>query len=97
MTKIKFAIIGCGRIAQRHAEHINRQGILAAVCDIETAKADKMAQEYGAKAYNNIDDLLQASSEIDVISIAAPMAYMLNTQLRHCVQDFTYCAKSQWQ
>lgn len=40
MEKLKFAIIGCGRIAQRHAEHIQNNGILKAVCDIDIAKAN---------------------------------------------------------
>ena len=35
MDKLKFAIIGCGRIAQRHAEHIKNQGELVAVCDVK--------------------------------------------------------------
>jgi predicted dehydrogenase len=38
MEKINFAIIGCGRIAQRHAEHINNNGRLVAVCDIDLEK-----------------------------------------------------------
>jgi predicted dehydrogenase len=32
--RIHFAIVGCGRIASRHAEQITRLGILEAVCDI---------------------------------------------------------------
>ena len=28
-----FAIIGCGRIAGRHAEHLVKHGKLVAVCD----------------------------------------------------------------
>ena len=40
---IKFAIIGCGRIAQRHAEHIAKFGELIAVCDIVSEKADALA------------------------------------------------------
>jgi len=39
MTKIKFAIIGCGRIGQRHAGHINEQAELVAVCDTIEDKA----------------------------------------------------------
>jgi len=35
MKKLKFAVISCDRIAQRHAEHIQNNGILKAVCDIE--------------------------------------------------------------
>ena len=33
MTELRFAIIGCGRIAERHAEHIAKQAKLIAVCD----------------------------------------------------------------
>ena len=34
MNKLNFAIIGCGRIAQRHAKHIETYGKLVAVCDV---------------------------------------------------------------
>jgi predicted dehydrogenase len=50
MKKINFAIVGCGRIAQRHAEHIANTGILKAVCDIDLEKALKLAEKYGAIA-----------------------------------------------
>ena len=36
---MRFAIVGCGRIALRHAEHIAKNGRLVAVCDIEKSKA----------------------------------------------------------
>ncbi len=72
MTKIKFAIIGCGRIAQRHAEHIKNNGVLAAVCDIDSQKADKMASAYGAVAYTDIDTLLKKEKDVDVVSICSP-------------------------
>ena len=29
---MKFGLVGCGRIAQRHAEHISNNGLLVAVC-----------------------------------------------------------------
>jgi len=32
---ISFGIIGCGRIAERHAVHISNQGRLMDVCDID--------------------------------------------------------------
>lgn len=72
MKKIKFGLIGCGRIAQRHAEHINNQGELVAVCDIDLDKADKLASLFKAKAYSKIDDLLINEKSIDVISICTP-------------------------
>ena len=72
MNKIKFAIIGCGRIAQRHAGHIHRLGTLVAVCDIEISKAEALANQYDCKAYSSIEELLSAEKEIDVVSICTP-------------------------
>jgi len=72
MKKIKFALIGCGRIAQRHAEHIDNFGQLVAVCDIVKSKADAMADKYGAKSYYELEDLLVFEKEVQVISICSP-------------------------
>jgi UDP-N-acetyl-2-amino-2-deoxyglucuronate dehydrogenase len=71
MTDIRFGIVGCGRIAQRHAEHISKRGLLVAVCDVVAEKADALAKQYGAKAYYNIEDLL-ATETIDVAAICSP-------------------------
>jgi predicted dehydrogenase len=72
MGKIKFGIVGCGRIAQRHAEHIAAKGELIAVCDVVKEKADAMAAKYGAKAYYDEAQMLSENKEIDVISICSP-------------------------
>ena len=67
----KFAIIGCGKIAQRHAEQIARVGLLVAVCDIVPEKADALGLSYNAKAFYSIDDLL-SSSQFDISAICTP-------------------------
>jgi UDP-N-acetyl-2-amino-2-deoxyglucuronate dehydrogenase len=72
MEKISFAIIGCGRIAQRHAEQINKFGFLKAVCDINSQNANILAQKYNAKVYFTIEDLLSSEKSIDVIAICTP-------------------------
>ena len=72
MNKIRFAIIGCGRIAQRHAEHIAKVGTLVAVCDVIEEKAKALAHQYAAKWYTNISDLLNNNEGIDVVSICTP-------------------------
>ncbi len=72
MKKIKFGIIGCGRIAQRHAKHISTYGSLQAVCDIDKAKADNLAQEHGVRAYYTVNDLLTKEPDIEVISVCTP-------------------------
>jgi UDP-N-acetyl-2-amino-2-deoxyglucuronate dehydrogenase len=73
MNRLNFAIIGCGRIAQRHAEHIQNNGNLVAVCDIVPQSANNLADKYGTKAFTNLSDLLKdASLAIDVVSICSP-------------------------
>ncbi len=69
---IKFAVVGCGRIAQRHAEHISKRGQLVAVCDIVQEKAEQLAATYGAKAYTNYADMLANEKGIDVIAVCSP-------------------------
>jgi UDP-N-acetyl-2-amino-2-deoxyglucuronate dehydrogenase len=69
---IKFAIVGCGRIAQRHAEHIQKIGQLVATCDIDIDKAKALAQESQAKFFVSPEDLFAAKLEIDVVAICSP-------------------------
>lgn len=69
---MRFAIIGCGRIGARHAEHIEMNGKLVAVCDVVRAKAAALAQKYQAAVYDNIDQLLLAQPDIDVIAVCTP-------------------------
>jgi len=71
-TKLNFAIIGCGRIGTRHAEHIVNTGKLVAVCDNELSKATLLSEKYGAPAFQDIDELLQKIKEIDVVAICTP-------------------------
>jgi len=69
---MNFAIIGCGRIAARHAEHIQHNGKLLAVCDIVKEKADQLAAATGTKAYYTVDDLLKQEKNIDVVAVCSP-------------------------
>jgi UDP-N-acetyl-2-amino-2-deoxyglucuronate dehydrogenase len=81
-SDIKFGLIGCGRIAQRHAEHITNKGQLVAVCDVVKEKADALAEKYKAKAYYSVEDLLQDSKQADVLSICSPNGL----HARHAIQ-----------
>jgi len=69
---LKFAIVGCGRIAARHAEQIERVGILKAICDIIPAKAEALGKEYESNIYYTLDDLLEREKDLDVISVCSP-------------------------
>ena len=72
MKKLNFALIGCGRIAQRHAEHIHNLAVLKAVCDIDSTKADQMDGKYGATAYTNLDTLLEQEKQVEVSKNCSP-------------------------
>ena len=70
---IKIGIIGCGKIAQvRHlpeyAEHPEAQ--IAGLFDINLARAQELAEQYGAKAYDSYEALL-ADPEIQAVSVCA--------------------------
>lgn len=66
-----FAIIGCGRIAQRHARHIADRARLQAVCDIIPQKAETLAAPYAANVYDSAEAML-ATEKPDVVSICTP-------------------------
>jgi predicted dehydrogenase len=72
MSSLNFALIGCGRIAERHAEQISKQAKLITVCDINKTKADNFGKKWGASVWYDIDKLLTEESEIDVVSICTP-------------------------
>jgi predicted dehydrogenase len=67
----RFAIIGCGHIAQRHAEHIAQQGLLLAVCDVIPQKAIELADKFNATPYFSVSDLLQ-NERPDIVSVCSP-------------------------
>lgn len=72
MKALTFGIIGCGRIAQRHAEHIHKAGRLAAVCDIDEKKAVELGGKYGARSYKHSGEMLAAHPELDVVAVCSP-------------------------
>ncbi|TAL81119.1 MAG: Gfo/Idh/MocA family oxidoreductase [Bacteroidetes bacterium] len=72
MDKLNFAIVGCGRIAERHAEQIGRMAVLEAVCDKVEAKANRIGQKSGSKVYTDFDEMLISENDLDVISICTP-------------------------
>ena len=70
MNKIKYGIIGCGRIAQRHAHHIMHFGELVACYDVVIEKAEKLANEFGANSFGSLEDFLTV--DMDVVAICSP-------------------------
>ncbi|MEK5069946.1 Gfo/Idh/MocA family protein [Sporosarcina sp. FSL K6-1508] len=74
MSKLRVAVIGCGSIARyRHlGEYANHSAVdIVAVCDIVEKRAQKTAQQYGAKAYTDYKNLLEVE-KIDAVSVCLP-------------------------
>ena len=74
MSKLNFALIGCGAIAQKHAALISSFGRLQAVCDTNKKKANSFAGKYNTSKYFSIDKLFQHEKNIDVAVICTPNA-----------------------
>lgn len=70
---VRFGIIGCGRIAPRHAQSFQQVSgaQLIAVADIIPSRAQHLAQEYGAAAHTDYRELLDRS-DIDAVSVCVP-------------------------
>ena len=63
---IRFGLIGCGRIAKRHADLLGNlqidNAVLQAVCDTDLPKAMALAEPFGVKAYDNMDAMMQSEA-----------------------------------
>ena len=72
---LKFAIVGCGRIAKRHSELLGTGQIegaeLSAVCDIDHSRADAFAEKFSVPAFYSLAELLR-SGECDAVTILTP-------------------------
>ncbi len=69
---VRIAIIGCGRIAKRHAEQVIKTGKLVAVCDINVEKCNEFATTYNATPYYFLQHLLEKETDLSLISICTP-------------------------
>lgn len=72
---INFAIIGCGRIAKRHADLLGtgqiRGARLVGVCDVRRERAEAFGTKYAVPAFGSIEELL-GRPDIDAVSVLTP-------------------------
>lgn len=73
MKPIKFAFVGCGRIASRHARILSSiEGArIVAVSDINGQKARDFCNQYQSSYYTDYRELLE-KEEVDVVDIMTP-------------------------
>jgi len=74
-AKLRVGVIGCGFFAENHlaAWSYLPDVTLAAVCDLDQAKAQSAASRYGAKSVFSSAEALLDSGEVDFVDIATTM------------------------
>jgi predicted dehydrogenase len=72
MKKLKFGLVGCGRVLRKHAEAITGalkgEAELACVCDTKIDRAKAAGEKYSVPYFVNYDEMLN-KIEVDVVSI----------------------------
>ena len=72
MDTLRVGIIGCGQICRvRHAPEYseNPRCQIAGFYDVDPARAQAMAKQYGGKAFDSVEALLDA--DIDAVSVCS--------------------------
>lgn len=69
---LKFALVGCGRIAKRHSELLGLNQIknasLVACCDTVEERAKTLGKQFDIPYYIDMDEMMQ-KEDIDVVSV----------------------------
>jgi len=75
---LKFALLGCGRIAKRHSELLGHNQIegakLAAVCDIDQVKAKKIGEQFRVPYFTDMHEMLK-NTDVDVVTVLTESGY----------------------
>jgi predicted dehydrogenase len=70
---LRFGLVGCGNIAARHAQALCElpETALCAVVDLERARAEKFAAEYGAQVLPDVA-ALAGRDDVDAVMLCLP-------------------------
>src|SRR5215208_3262282 len=76
MSRLRFALIGCGNIARKHAHalrHYVDEAEIGAFVDRDLSRALEFSAKYDAPAFASPCDMMKAIGDrIDVLSILTP-------------------------
>src|SRR3954468_2853914 len=72
--RIRFALVGCGRISANHFDAIEKhaeRAELVGVCDVDPAALAKAVERTGARGFRSLEDML-AGTDADLVILATP-------------------------
>src|SRR5271157_2154587 len=75
MESIGTALIGCGKVADAHAQAYTAlaESRFAGVYDVQFPRAEAFAARYGVPAYRSLEEMLH-DSKVQAVSICTPHA-----------------------
>lgn len=85
MAMLKFAIVGCGRIAHKHFEALqgHPHARIEAVCDSASDRAEKAGRSLGVPYYSDMEEMVRGLREkLDVATILTPSGL----HAEHCIR-----------
>lgn len=73
---VNFALLGCGRIAQKHAKTLLtsvKNARLVAACDVQKERADTFNKAFEVPCFESLDAMMEAmGDQIDVVNVLTP-------------------------
>ncbi len=76
MSTVRFALVGCGNIARKHAHalhHYVEGAEIGAFVDLDLDRAREFSAKYGAPAFASVPEMMQSVGDrIDVFSVLTP-------------------------
>jgi len=74
--KMKFALVGCGNIAKKHAHVITNylgDSEIVALCDMIPERAQEYSKKFDASAFSSIKEMMDSvGNDIDIINVLTP-------------------------
>lgn len=71
-SKLRFLLIGCGTIGERHAKLASTTGVLEAVCDIVPAKAQQFSKAFQCYGYTSLNEMLKQHASANALIVCTP-------------------------
>jgi predicted dehydrogenase len=87
MEKVRMGLVGCGKVARTHARALSTlpEADLRGVCDIDVGRARAFADEYGARAFGTVPEMVeQAGVEAVVVCTPHPVHAAPAVQAAQC-------------
>jgi predicted dehydrogenase len=72
---VNVGLLGCGRIARRHAELLSNSEVpgarLSCICDIVPERLNEFSDRYGVDGFSDLNNMLR-SPDIDLVAVLTP-------------------------